>query len=81
MSALEVAPATAGPVRKDLADIVCCPVDKAELTLKVDEEDEHGDVVRGSFTCTQCGFVYPIEEGIPNLLPPEYHVDEVQETA
>lgn len=66
-------------MRRDLAEIVCCPADRKPLTLKVLEEDRHGDVVRGSFTCTHCGFAYPIEEGIPNLLPPEYHADGVRE--
>ncbi len=61
-------------MRKDLIAIVCCPEDKAKLTLDIKEEDSHGDVVKGSLTCSECGFVYPIEQGIPNLLPPAYHV-------
>ncbi len=66
-------------MRRDLADIVCCPADKARLTLRVEEEDAHGEIFRGSFTCSKCGFAYPIEDGIPNLLPPEYHVEGVKE--
>ncbi len=61
-------------MRKDLIAIVCCPEDKAKLTLDATKEDDHGEVVTGTLTCTQCGFVYPIEQGIPNLLPPAYHV-------
>lgn len=64
-------------MRKDLAAIVCCPEDKAKLTLAIDAEDSHGDVAHGSLTCTECGFVYPIEDGIPNLLPPAYHAGNV----
>ncbi len=62
-------------MRKDLAAIVCCPEDRAKLTLVATKRDEHEDVLEGTLTCTQCGFVYPIEAGIPNLLPPEYHLD------
>ena len=57
-------------MRKDLMDILACPMCKSELTLKVDEED--GDeVIKGSLTCTKCNEVYPIDDGIPNLLPPD----------
>lgn len=60
-------------MRKDLIDIVCCPVDKAGLKLKGAELDDHGDVLEGTLVCTKCKFAYPIEAGIPNLLPPEFH--------
>lgn len=57
-------------MKRDLMDIICCPLDKAELELAVEEED--GDeVIDGTLTCTECGEVYPIEDGIPNLLPPD----------
>lgn len=68
-------------MRKDLADIVCCPVHKSRLVLTVGSTDKLGDIVTGSFRCATCDFDYPIEDGIPNLLPPEYHVDEVKEAA
>jgi uncharacterized protein YbaR (Trm112 family) len=55
---------------KDFLDILACPMDKSPLDLTV--EEEIGDeVIRGYFTCTQCGEKYPIEDKIPNLLPPE----------
>lgn len=66
-------------MRKDLVEIVCCPVHKTPLTLTVEEQDAHGDIVEGTLRCKECRFDYPIEEGIPNLLPPEYHVDGVKE--
>lgn len=69
----------AAPMRRDLADIVCCPVHKTPLDLTVRKKDEAGDILEGTLTCTKCKFDYPIEEGIPNLLPPSYHVDEVRE--
>ena len=62
-------------MRRDLIDIVCCPDDRARLVLDAVREDD-GEVLEGTLTCGQCGFVYPIEDGIPNLLPPEFHVEQ-----
>ena len=51
-------------------DIICCPIDKQDLELAIEEQD--GDeILEGTLTCTECGEVYPIEDGIPNLLPPD----------
>jgi uncharacterized protein len=66
-------------MRKDLLAIVCCPVHKTPLVPEVKEEDEQGDILEGTLTCAKCRFAYPIEAGIPNLLPPEYHLDQVKE--
>lgn len=60
-------------MRRELMDIICCPVHKTPLDLKVVKEDTHGDVLEGTLTCTACPFDYPIEDGIPNLLPPKLH--------
>jgi uncharacterized protein YbaR (Trm112 family) len=57
-------------MRRDLMDILCCPVHKADLELKVARE-EQGEILEGTLRCEQCRFDYPIHEGIPNLLPPE----------
>lgn len=43
---------------------------RAELTLSSTRE-EAGEVLEGALTCNGCGEVYPIEDGIPNLLPPD----------
>ena len=57
-------------MKKDLMEILVCPVCKGELELRVEEED--GDeVVAGSLFCAACDESYPIEGTIPNLLPPE----------
>jgi uncharacterized protein YbaR (Trm112 family) len=58
-------------MNEDLLDIICCPLDKHDLELAVDERDEDDEIIAGTLTCTECGEVYPIEEGIPNLLPPD----------
>ena len=57
-------------MKKDLMDILACPVCKGPLELKVEHED--GDeVVRGALFCRACPETYPIEDSIPNLLPPD----------
>lgn len=57
----------------ELMDILACPVDHGTLTLTIDKQDED-DIVAGKLTCSVCGEVYPIEDSIPNLLPPELRV-------
>ena len=57
-------------LKKDLMEILVCPVCKGELVLRIDEED--GDeVITGTLYCAACDESYPIEDTIPNLLPPE----------
>lgn len=50
-------------------DILRCPEDKAELDLEADERGDDDEVMEGTLTCTDCGEAYPVEDGIPNLLP------------
>lgn len=56
-------------MKKDLLDILACPLCKNPLTLTADEESD-GEVVRGTLRCESCQEDYPIEDSIPNLLPP-----------
>jgi uncharacterized protein YbaR (Trm112 family) len=55
---------------EDLMDILCCPLDKQELELDIDER-EGDEIVTGTLSCTECDATYPIEDSIPNLLPPD----------
>jgi uncharacterized protein YbaR (Trm112 family) len=55
-------------MKRDLLDILCCPTCKGELELKINTE-EKDEIISGIFTCKKCKCNYPIEEGIPNLLP------------
>ncbi|MEE9152007.1 MAG: methytransferase partner Trm112 [Thermoplasmata archaeon] len=55
-------------MKRDLMDIICCPTCKGDLTLTVEEEDAK-EIIKGLLACGKCGVDYPIEEGIPNLLP------------
>ncbi len=45
-------------------------MDKHDLELQ-DEERDDGEIMSGKLVCTECGESYPIEDGIPNLLPPD----------
>ncbi|MGM0591589.1 MAG: methytransferase partner Trm112 [Halobacteriota archaeon] len=57
-------------MKESLMDIICCPMDKHDLELTVDSRD--GDeILEGTLVCTECGEEYAIEDGIPNLLPPD----------
>ena len=56
-------------MRKDLVDILACPVCKGELELSVKEENKK-EIVSGSLYCRKCNERYPITDTIPNLLPP-----------
>jgi uncharacterized protein YbaR (Trm112 family) len=56
-------------MKKDLMDILVCPVCKGELELTIEEEKE--EVITGSLYCPKCRVDYPITNSIPNLLPPE----------
>ncbi|MBM3944905.1 MAG: Trm112 family protein, partial [SAR202 cluster bacterium] len=40
-----------------------------ELTLHIKKE-ENGEIVEGSLNCAACKVDYPIEDAIPNMLPP-----------
>jgi len=55
---------------KELLDIICCPMDKADLIYNKEAS---------TLTCTKCKFVYPIKDGIPILLPPELQDKEAIE--
>jgi uncharacterized protein YbaR (Trm112 family) len=57
-------------MKKDLMDILACPMCKGELKLTIEEEDEK-EVVTGSLYCSKCSETYPISDAIPNLLPPD----------
>ena len=57
-------------MQQQLMDILICPMCKGELELNVDKE-EGGEIITGTITCTSCRERYPIEDGIPNMLPPD----------
>ncbi len=57
-------------MRPQLLEILRCPVCRGELTLT--ERTRHGDeVLTGTLACARCHVDYPIDDGIPDLLPPD----------
>jgi uncharacterized protein YbaR (Trm112 family) len=46
-------------IDQSLADVLVCPVDKADLRQ---------DVPAGKLECTECGRRYPVQDGIPIML-------------
>ena len=57
-------------MRKDLAELLVCPVSKGKLVLTI-EVEEGGEVVAGTLHSPDSGLVYRIDDGIANLLPPD----------
>ncbi len=51
-------------------EILCCPVCKGDLEIKVDVEQD--EIIEGSLFCKKCNHRYEIKDGIPNLLPPDF---------
>ncbi len=57
-------------MKRDLMEILCCPVCKGDLELRVSAETD--EVMEGVLRCAACGHDYEIKDGIPNLLPPDF---------
>jgi uncharacterized protein len=59
-------------MKKELMEILVCPVCKGKLELNAVKE-EKGEIITGVLCCTRCNVDYPITQAIPILLPPETH--------
>ena len=57
-------------MKRSLLDILVCPLCKGELKATVDHEED-GEIVAGNLRCAACDETYPIEDTIPNMLPPD----------
>jgi len=57
-------------MKKDLMNILVCPVCKGKLVLTIEKENDK-EIVNGSLFCAKCNVRYPIVDTISNLLPPE----------
>ena len=58
-------------MRRELVERLVCPVTREPLELNVEREDDDGEVISGWLYSPALDFRYPIEDGIPNLLPPD----------
>ena len=56
-------------MKKRLLNILACPACKGSLVLNVAEETTD-EVISGTLSCSHCKAIYPIQNSIPNLLPP-----------
>ena len=56
-------------MRMTLMEILVCPMCRGDLDLTVSEQDGE-EIVSGNLRCTECQEEYPIEDTIPNMLPP-----------
>ncbi|MCI4331188.1 MAG: methytransferase partner Trm112 [Thermoplasmata archaeon] len=57
-------------MKPDLMEVLCCPLCRGDLVLAA--KDLQGEeILSGELTCSKCQTVYPIQDGIPNLLPPD----------
>ena len=56
-------------MRIELLDILVCPMCRGDLHLEITEQ-EGEEIVSGSLRCKECQELYPIEDTIPNMLPP-----------
>lgn len=56
-------------MRREMMEVLACPVCKGQLELVVEQEEDE-EVVTGRLICHACNETYPIEDSIPNLLSP-----------
>ena len=59
-------------MRPETIKKLCCPFDKADLTLTEITKDLDENVLEGFFVCKSCNRLYPIIKGIPIMSPDEY---------
>lgn len=57
-------------MKRDLLDILACPLCKGDLTIEIFEENDR-EIITGKLFCKACNECYSIEDGIPNMLPPD----------
>ena len=55
-------------MKRSSLPLLCCPVCKGDLTIQVDKGDDR-EIIEGILHCQSCQVDYPIEDGIPDLLP------------
>lgn len=56
-------PMTEAPLAKELYDILACPVCKGDIEYTKNKT---------GLLCKKCKIEYPIKEGIPIMLPPDF---------
>jgi uncharacterized protein YbaR (Trm112 family) len=59
-------------MKPELLEIIVCPVCKGSLVLV---EPQIEEIFEGTLRCNACDEVFPVVDGIPNLIPPELRND------
>ena len=54
-----------------MMEVLACPVCKVGLALQITAQ-EGDEITAGTLTCHKCPQEFPVEDGVPNLLPAEY---------
>ncbi len=59
-------------MKKETLNKLCCPFDKADLSITIISITIDEDIKEGYLTCPDCNRIYPIVMGIPIMNPDEY---------
>ena len=62
-------------MRLNLLDVVCCPLCRNRLEVSDVVREDANELLEGSLRCHGCERVFPVAEGIPELLPGTQHAD------
>ena len=56
-------------MRESLVEKLCCPLDLSPLGVHISDQDSDGHIMLGQLECMTCQRIYPIQQGVPDLLP------------
>lgn len=65
---------------KSFFDKLCCPFDRAELSIQVFTEKENNAIHEGLINCPTCKRLYPIIHGVPIMIPDSYRQPELEQS-
>ena len=60
-------------MRLNLLDVVCCPLCRNRLEVSAAVRRDAEELLEGTLRCSGCGHVFPIVDGVPDLLPGTHH--------
>ncbi|WNY26929.1 Trm112 family protein [Methanolapillus ohkumae] len=59
-------------MKKENLSLLVCPMCRKNLQAKPEEENaDKTEIISGNLYCEACQIYFPIENKIPNLLPPD----------
>jgi len=66
-------------MKQETISKLCCPFDKADLSLQIITQDVEKNILEGMLSCKQCNRYYPIIKGIPIMSPDEYREFDLEQ--